>query len=126
MIGTGVAAPKSIIITIGPGNTISDPDPGRVRPDGNATFVIENHDTVAHQVSLPLHKFVPGGRNPRGPKDPMHPDNTASETVEAGDIAVIRLKVKGGTHFEGTKNPTYKYSIHSDGAVLDPELEINN
>jgi hypothetical protein len=126
MIGTVVAPPKAVTITIGPGNTIWDPKPGKIRPSGHATFVIENNDTMAHTVSLPLDEFVPGGANPKGPKNPMDPNNTTSTTVEAGDIGVISLKVKDGPYFEVAKDPTYKYTVHSDGAVLDPEIEINN
>jgi hypothetical protein len=123
MMPTVASGPK-VLIAIGPGNSISNPDRGNAQPSAFAHFLVQNHDTVPHVVSL--HTFEPGGGNPTGPKDPIDPDSPTSVTVAAHATQPLDLKIKDGGYFAQCKNPTYKYTIESDGKVLDPELEINN
>ncbi len=121
------------------------------RAGGAVTFVVENHDAIAHTVRIPVNEFVPSRTDAPGYKrsdgcatqkpkqkgnatpDPMEAGQTDNVTVNSGEVRLLVLKVKKRTHFKFSKDPlkgmTYKYNIYSlplGGKEIpcDPDIEI--
>lgn len=111
------------------------------RAGGNVAFVIENLDSIAHDVRIPLSEFVPSPGYPSTATDgsPMVPGQKDTVTVEPGEVGALVLRVHPLPHFQfdqrdpwksdSTLGMTYKYTVYSRPAggketKLDPDIEI--
>lgn len=120
-------------------------DPTKVwaRPGGKATFVIENHDAVAHEVRIPIKEFEPSKKREhqegQGPRDPLVDTQTDTINLQPGEVGGITLAINPIEYFGfKTREPwkshpfwgmTYKYNIYTrpkDGREIgvDPDIEI--
>jgi len=132
----------------------TSPDRTKVwaRAGGNFAIVVENLDTVAHTVTVPIDEFGPATRpngaarapdkaqNGQPDKLPLVNGPPISVTVEPVQVGVLLLKVQPAANFGFDKLPpwandkslgrTYTYTIHShpegkpEVKPLDPDVEI--
>jgi hypothetical protein len=117
-------------ITIDSRGTISvSPDPIRTAPSKHVVFVIQNNHAADHTVGVSAFGFKPKDPD-KDPKHPMELVGIHSDHVDAGDVGVVTLRVRGQGHFGGPptgKKFSYKYTVTaSDLDDLDPQIEINN
>lgn len=108
---------------------------------GNVAFVIENRDSRTHHVQIPIGKFEPSPTFRDATPEPLELEQIDKVDVKAGEVDVIKLKVRQTDHFKwNERDPwkskreigmTYKYWIYTEPAdgtqipPLDPDLEIN-
>jgi hypothetical protein len=109
-------------ITIKTGNVIVDPDPLVCLPKGPVVWIVDNQDSVSHDVSIDPDSFR---RKDNGKKEnPLTKSSVLSTTVGSGGRDFMIAFIKGGLKKDG-----YYYSIASSNKngtsiVLDPDLDV--
>jgi hypothetical protein len=133
---------KANSITVTNGRHDVDPQKVWARAGGPVRFVIENRDTVAQTVRIPIGEFKPkkGYQHEATDVVPFVPNSDAI-TVRSGKVGVIPFVVMPASHFKfPTRFPwntdqrhelgmTYKYNVYTTRAggtevPHDPDIEI--
>jgi hypothetical protein len=99
-------------------NKIEYPDRLTGEPDGQVLFIVENHDTTAHTVSIPTKKVKNKGSGKL--ENPFKKNTLEPATVKTGGTGFITGEIKA---LESRKEE-FKYTIESDGTSLDPDLDV--
>lgn len=109
------------LIRIESGSVIGDADRFQVECDGLAIFIVENHDSRTHKVSIDPKKIKIKGTTKL--EDPFENGATLNTKVAPGLTGIMAAFIRSGT--SSGKTTTFKYTIESDRAdPKDPDLDV--
>ena len=108
-------------IIIDAGNNILDPDDLQAKRAGPIAWLIYNHDSVSHIVTIDPNSFKIKGTNSKD--NPLDKGAPLTVDVAPNQLGLITAKIKGNATYA-----KYKYDITSQGggppATLDPDLDV--
>lgn len=139
---------RMLVAVSGEGILVNNETPDTTRPDavwgvpnGQIVFVIENRDTVPHDVEIPAAEFQPHPAfSPLATQDPLVAGQKDRIVVNPRERVSLVLRLKPFKDFKFDERPpwmnknalsmTYAFNIHTTPAgkkriTLDPDLEVD-
>jgi hypothetical protein len=109
-------------VIIDAGNNILNPDDLQAKRAGPIVWLIYNHDSVAHKVSIDPDSFRIKGTTSRN-----NPLDTITVTALTADVGPNQLGLITANIKDNATYAKYKYDITSQGGkpmTLDPDLDV--